>query len=132
MNNFICGILKHWFIGEINMSEYNEDLTKDVVLSLASAIDNLHSRVLGLDVCVKGLALAYILDGGSYEDKIHKGEMLKEMLLSLRTGLESQDFMRNVDKAAFFSSAQGLITSIDDIAKQLSKFSSQGETADGK
>lgn len=114
------------------MSEHNEDLTKNAISSLASAIDNLQSRVIGLEVCVKGLALAYILDGGSYKDKIHKGEMLKEMLLSLRTGLESQDFMRNVDKAAFFSSAQGLITSIDEIVTQLSKFSSQGETADGK
>lgn len=114
------------------MSEHNEDLTKDEVLSLASAIDNLQSRVLGLDVCVKGLALAYILDGGSYEDKIRKGETLKEMLLSLRKGLESQYFMKNIDKTAFFSSAQGLITSINDITQQLSKFSSQGEAVDGK
>ena len=112
------------------MSSHNEVLTKDEVLSLASAMDKLENRVIGLDVCVKGLALAYILDGGSYADKIRKGETLKEMLLSLRAALESQDFMENIDKTAFFSSAQGLIASIDDINQQLSKLSSQGETVD--
>ncbi|HHF6569483.1 hypothetical protein [Haemophilus influenzae] len=83
----------------------------------------LQNRILGLEMCVKGMALLYILDGGDISDKRRKAEMLKNTLASLQQGLMNDPIMEGLDKDSFFSSAKGIISSIEDIILQLDKLS---------
>lgn len=49
--------------------------------------------------------------------------MLKNTLASLQQGLTNDPIMEGLDKDSFFSSAKGIISSIEDIVLQLDKLS---------
>ena len=100
-------------MNNISLSESNQTL-----------IDNqnkLQSRVLGLDMCLKGLSLFIVLDGGDVSIKMQKAKVLKDILMSLQTGLSDQVFMEGIDQSAFFSSAKGIMEAIDNVILQLEK-----------
>lgn len=91
----------------------------DILNQFKESQNTLSSRVLGLDMCIKGLALISILDGGSYEDKLRKGQLLKETLNSLQEGIKEAEFMKDVDADAFFSTVNSLNNAIDNLISQI-------------
>lgn len=102
------------------MSERKENLSVfDALMTIKDTQNQLLSRVLGLDMCVKGMALLYILDGGDYDEKKRKADVLKSTLLSLQQSLIDQDFMKEIDKESFFSSSKGISIAIDTVIEQL-------------
>lgn len=110
------------------MSELNEYVTREELSGVVDMINNLQSRVLGIDMCLKGLSLISVIDGGSLEDKLNKAKILKEVLTSLQQQLINEKFMLDIDKPAFFSAAKGIITAIDSISEQLeSAVNAKGE-----
>lgn len=106
---------------EKTMGDNKEILISDYLNRILENQDKLQSRVLGLDMCLKGLTLMFVLDGGDVKDKITKANVLKDILTSLQEGLAEQEFMVGIDQTSFFSSAKGLTKSIDDVIEQLEK-----------
>lgn len=96
------------------MSE-NELNTK--ILNL---LDSLQSRVLGLDMSLRSLVVMQIFDSGSYENALHKASVLKHSLLSIRAGIEQEEFIKHLEQKSFFSSIENLISTIDSVENQIS------------
>lgn len=91
---------------------------------LLQLMDNLQSRVLGLDMCLKGVALMYVLDSDSVDNQQRRATILKEMLTSLRQNMVNEPFMAQVNHKSFFSSIDSLINSIDNVEQQLIRLQS--------
>lgn len=102
----------------VTREEFEEIL--NILDNNVGLLNDLQSRVFGIDVALRGVALMLVLDGVTNKDKVQKrGDVLKELLNTLTTNLLSQSFMQDINKDSFKSSSNGIITTIDEIVKNL-------------
>lgn len=101
----------------VTREEFEEIL--DILDNNVDILKDLQSRVFGIDVALRGIAVMQVLAGDSNENKIQRGRVLKNLLNSLTEDLLSQSFMKDIEEKSFQSSSSGIIATIDEIIKEL-------------
>lgn len=108
------------------MAEYDTDK------HILTLLESLQSRILGLDMCLKGLVLIQVMDGGSLSDKIRRAKVLKEILQSIRKNVENEAFIEKVNSKSFFSSIDNLMDDINTLENRLQELITKEEKNEHK